>query len=286
MFAGGVVALDRDRATRRVKRSVWTDPFPACGRNGSMQQYSAPRSTVLIADNDPVFRRTLERAMERRGHTVASVGTIAEAHHAIVKYRPSHAIVDIRFADGTVIDLLTLLRGQRPAVRAIVLTGSGSVASAVACAKAGAADYLAKPSDADSIEAAMLGGPLVSAERIYARPDEIEFRYLLTIFEQHHRNMSETARAIGMHRRTLQRILRRRGIAPTTKAALDHPNERQRTRRLYRLWTHLLNGDAEPSLRQLRDETSYATAAQCNAGERNAAELALVTSARPATRTP
>ncbi len=237
-----------------------------------MQHTSAHRNLVLIVDNDAVFRRTLARALERREHIVETVGTVAEAHHAIVKYKPTHAIVDIRFVDGTVLDLLVVLRSQRPHVRTIVLTGCGSVASAVACAKEGAADYLAKPSDADSIEAAMLGGALVTAERIYARPDEIEFRYLLTIFEQHHRNMSETARAIGMHRRTLQRILRRRGIAPTTKAALDHPNERQRTLRLYRLWTNLLNGDAEPTLRHLRTDTVATGTLGHDEDEREAAE--------------
>lgn len=221
-----------------------------------MQQIVSQRDLILIVDNDAVFRRTLARALQRRGHTVVTTGTVSETRHAIAKHRPTHAIVDIRFADGTVIELLGLLRSTRPMIRSIVLTGCGSVASAVACAKHGAADYLAKPSDADSIEAAVLGGALLAADRIYARPDEIEFRYLLTIFEQHHRNMSETARAIGMHRRTLQRILRRRGIAPSSKAALDQPSDRQRTLRLYRLWTNLLNGDTGPSLQQLRNTAS------------------------------
>jgi two-component system, response regulator RegA len=209
--------------------------------------------TIIVADSDAVFQRTLVRALEKRGHTVIAAATLAEARHALTRVREALLVTDIRFPDGNGLDLLEDVRshvtsGRRSIERSIVLTSYGSVAGAVAAAKLGAADYLAKPSDAVTIEAALFGQSSAPADRIFARPDEIEFRYLLTVFEQHDRNMSETARAIGMHRRTLQRILRRRGIAPATKMALEHPDERQRMRRLYRLWTHLLAEDKVPNL--------------------------------------
>ena len=217
--------------------------------------------TILIADSDAVFQRTLTRALEKRGHTVVAAATVAEARNVLVREACDVVITDIRFPDGTGFEVLDDIRhqargGRGHIARAIVLTSYGTVAGAVAAAKLGAADFLAKPSDTDTIEAALLGDANAAADRIFARPDEIEFRYLLTIFEQHDRNMSETARAIGMHRRTLQRILRRRGIAPAPKASLELPDQRQRVRRLFRLWTHLLNQDTVPDLRLIgRDPT-------------------------------
>ena len=210
--------------------------------------------TILIADSDAVFQRTLTRALEKRGHTVVTAATVAEARNILLREPCDVAITDIRFPDGTGFEILGDIRhqmkgGRGHIARAIVLTSYGTVAGAVAAAKLGASDFLAKPSDTDTIEAALLGDANAVADRIFARPDEIEFCYLLTIFEQHDRNMSETARAIGMHRRTLQRILRRRGIAPAPKATLEQPDQRQRVRRLFRLWTHLLNQDTVPDLR-------------------------------------
>jgi two-component system, response regulator RegA len=221
-------------------------------------------TTVLIADSDGVFLRTLGAVLSERGYTVVAASTLAEARHALTRLTGALLITDVRFPDGNGLDLLDDVQrqhqhGRRPVSRAIVLTSYGTVAGAVAAAKLGAADFLAKPSDADTIEAAMLGQAAKASDRVFARPDEIEFRYLLTIFEQHDRNMSETARAIGMHRRTLQRILRRRGIAPTAKADLEQPDERRRDSRLVRLWTHLLNDDTVPDLMSLgQDDPMHA----------------------------
>ncbi len=228
-----------------------------------MQQAQTNAQSILIADSDAVFQRTLKRALEKRGYKVVVVSTLAEARNAIVRESCRLLITDIRFPDGNGFDLLEDVRhqtrnGRSSIERVVVLTSYGNVAGAVAAAKLGASDFLAKPSDADTIEAAILGHAQPSVDRIFARPDEIEFRYLLTIFEQHDRNMSETARAIGMHRRTLQRILRRRGIAPAPKMAIEPRDENQRTRRLYRLWTHLLSEDTVPEARQIDREPAPA----------------------------
>jgi two-component system, response regulator RegA len=224
-----------------------------------MQHLDPASISVLIADSDGVFRQTLARLLEQRGYVVQGASTLAEARHALTRLRGALLITDIRFPDGNGLDLLEDIARQRsagraPVERAIVLTSYGTVAGAVAAAKRGATDFLAKPSDADTIEAAMRGQGGASNDRVFARPDEIEFRYLLTIFEQHDRNMSETARAIGMHRRTLQRILRRRGIAPTSKAEIEQPNESRRAQRLARLWTQLLQEDTVPDLADLSTE--------------------------------
>ena len=227
--------------------------------NAPLVPNDAPKS-ILIADSDAVFQRTLSRALEKRGHKVVVASTLAEARNALTREDSTVLITDIRFPDGNGFDLLEDLRhqtraGRNPIERVVVLTSYGNVAGAVAAAKLGASDFLAKPSDADTIEAAVLGQTQPPEDRIFARPDEIEFRYLLTIFEQYDRNMSETARAIGMHRRTLQRILRRRGIAPAPKAALDQRDQQLRMRRLYRLWTQLLREDTIPKARQLDRES-------------------------------
>jgi two-component system, response regulator RegA len=211
---------------------------------------------VLIADSDSVFLRSLGHVLEQRGYFVRGATTLAEARHTLSKVHDALLITDIRFPDGNGLDLLDDVHRQAAAgrssiTRAIVLTSYGTVAGAVAAAKLGASDYLAKPADADTIEAAMLGLGGPADDRVFARPDEIEFRYLLTVFEQHDRNMSETARAIGMHRRTLQRILRRRGIAPTAKSELEQPDAKRRAQRLAQLWSHLLIDDAVPDVRAL-----------------------------------
>ena len=209
--------------------------------------------SVLIADHDSVFREALAGIMQQRGFRVQCAATLDEARRLIQSLQNGFLVTDLRFPDGSGLDLLEDVQkqasaGARNVQRAIVVTNYGTVACAVAAARLGAADFLPKPSDAETIEAALRGGGAQGTDRVFARPDEIEFRYLLTIFEEHDRNMSETARAIGMHRRTLQRILRRRGIAPTAKNELEQPDERRRNRRLSRLWSHLLREDTVPDL--------------------------------------
>jgi two-component system, response regulator RegA len=202
-----------------------------------------PGSRLLIVDDDPAFRRTLKRAMERRGFEVTAEGSGDAALAAIDRGGFQTAIFEMRHQMTTGLALTERLRAVNPDARILILTGYGSVETAVAAAKLGVTDYLAKPARADVIEAVLSHQPRHTlASHTFLRPEEQEFNYLLTMFEQHDRNMSETARAIGMHRRTLQRILRRHGIAPTAAPKDEPVNELRRLRRLVKLWRRLLEG--------------------------------------------
>jgi two-component system response regulator RegA len=199
--------------------------------------------SLLLVDDDAVFVRTLARAMDRRGYSVTAVTTFAEGQASIAASPPAYAVFDLRLDTGNGLELLAQLHAARPDARVIILTGYGNVATAVAAAKLGVAEYLAKPTDADAIDSALRtpGRPL-TPQQTFKRPDDQEFDYLLTMFERHDRNMSETARAIGMHRRTLQRILRRHGVAPADKS--EPVSTTRRARRLFRLWRRLVDGGA------------------------------------------
>jgi two-component system, response regulator RegA len=218
-----------------------------------MENTSNTTRTVLLVDSDTVFRLTLARVLSDRGHHVLGAATFAEARHTALSLRSAVMVTDLCLPDGDGLSLLAAVTRHDaaslpPIIRAVVLTNFGTVATAVAATKAGAADFLAKPSDADTIEAALLGTASLQTDQTFMRPTAYEFRYILTIFEQYDRNLSETARAIGMHRRTLQRILRRHGIAPAANGECDVPDAALKSDRLTHLWTHLLTSSAEPVL--------------------------------------
>jgi two-component system response regulator RegA len=199
--------------------------------------------SLVIVDDDAAFRRTLRRAMERRGFLVTDLPSGCAAEEALDRIRPDAAVFELRLGHGSGLDLTRRLRALRPDARILILTGFGSVESAVAAAKTGVTDFLAKPANAVVIEAVLAARPRhYLTTHTFPNPEEQELNYLLTMFEQHDRNMSETARAIGMHRRTLQRILRRHGIAPSHAVAEDPPSRLKRMKRMVKLWRRLLEG--------------------------------------------
>jgi two-component system response regulator RegA len=168
-----------------------------------------PDRTLLIVDDDEPFLTRLARAMERRGFEVRTAGSVADGIAAAKAAPPAFAVLDLRLADGSGLDVVTALRATRPDARVVMLTGYGNIATAVAAVKAGALDYLAKPADADQVEAALL-----SREMSLPPPpenpmsaDRVRWEHIQRVFEQCDRNVSETARRLNMHRRTLQRIL-------------------------------------------------------------------------------
>ena len=168
--------------------------------------------TLLIVDDDEPFRTRLARAMERRGFVVATAESVAAGIAAVNDAPPAFAVLDLRLADGSGVDIVGRIRDRRPDSRIVMLTGYGNIATAVAAVKAGAVDYLAKPADADVIEAALLAhkGALPPPPEHPMSADRVRWEHIQRVYEQCDRNVSETARRLNMHRRTLQRILSKR----------------------------------------------------------------------------
>ncbi len=168
---------------------------------------------LLLVDDDAPLRRSLARALERRGFAVLPAEGLAEARDLARAHRPEFAVLDMRLAEGSGLELLQLLRELRPEVRIVIVTGYGNIATAVAAIKAGAVDYLAKPVDADDVANALLKSNLDGLPPPRDNPmsaDRVRWEHIQRVFEQCNRNVSETARRLNMHRRTLQRILNKR----------------------------------------------------------------------------
>ncbi len=178
------------------------------GRSTPSEAGEADR-TLLIVDDDEPLRRRLQRAMEQRGYDVTTADSVAGGIAAAAAAPPAYAVVDLRLGDGSGLDVVAALRKARPGARIIVLTGYGNIATAVAAVKAGAVDYLPKPADADQIAAALEAGerPLPLPPENPMSADRVRWEHIQRVYEQCERNVSETARRLNMHRRTLQRIL-------------------------------------------------------------------------------
>ncbi len=166
-------------------------------------------NSLLIVDDDAPLRNRLGRAMERRGFVVHLAETAAEGMELARRSRPAYAILDLRLTDGNGLDIVRALREARGEARIIMLTGYGNIASAVAAVKAGVVDYLPKPADADAITAALLdhSDSLPPPPENPMSADRVRWEHIQRVYEQCDRNVSETARRLKMHRRTLQRIL-------------------------------------------------------------------------------
>ncbi|MBB6181477.1 ActR/PrrA/RegA family redox response regulator transcription factor [Pseudorhizobium flavum] len=168
--------------------------------------------TLLIVDDDGPFLRRLARAMEGRGFAVEVAESVAEGIAKSKARPPKYAVVDLRLGDGNGLDVIEAIRQLREDTKAIVLTGYGNIATAVTAVKLGALDYLAKPADADDIFHALTQRPGEKAD-VPENPmsaDRVRWEHIQRVYEMCERNVSETARRLNMHRRTLQRILAKR----------------------------------------------------------------------------
>jgi two-component system response regulator RegA len=173
---------------------------------------SDARPTLLIVDDDKPFLQRLARAMEARGYVVETAETVAEGLVKVEAFLPAYAVVDMRLGDGNGLDVIEGLRRRNPEARAIILTGYGNIATAVSAVKMGAVDYLAKPADADEVHAALTRDPETRAlpPENPMSADRVRWEHIQRVYELCERNVSETARRLNMHRRTLQRILAKR----------------------------------------------------------------------------
>jgi two-component system response regulator RegA len=168
--------------------------------------------TLLIVEDDKSFLQRLARAMETRGFTVITAESVAEGILQLESATPAFAVVDMRLGDGNGLEVISALKRRRPEARAIVLTGYGNIATAVNAVKIGAVDYLAKPVDADDVVQALLAleGKVAEPPENPMSADRVRWEHIQRIYELCNRNVSETARRLNMHRRTLQRILAKR----------------------------------------------------------------------------
>jgi two-component system, response regulator RegA len=171
-----------------------------------------PDRSLLLVDDDEPFLRRLAKAMEKRGFEVETAGSVAAGKAIATARPPAFAVVDLRLQDGNGLDVLEVLRDKRADARVVVLTGYGAIATAVAAVKSGATDYLSKPADANDIVNALLatGGDLPEPPENPMSADRVRWEHIQRVYELCDRNVSETARRLNMHRRTLQRILAKR----------------------------------------------------------------------------
>ena len=178
-----------------------------------MPQVNIPvERTVLIVEDDKSFLQRLAKALESRGFAVTTAESVADGLLQVERGAPAFAVVDMRLGDGNGLDVISALKRSRPEARGIILTGYGNIATAVNAVKLGAVDYLAKPVDADDVVAALLAHDNTKIE-LPENPmsaDRVRWEHIQRIYELCGRNVSETARRLNMHRRTLQRILAKR----------------------------------------------------------------------------
>ena len=165
-----------------------------------------------LVDDDEAFLKRLAKAMERRGLAVETAGSVAAGKAIATARPPAYAVVDLRLEDGNGLDVVEVLRERRPDCRIVVLTGYGAIATAVAAVKIGATDYLSKPADANDVINALLqtGDTLPPPPENPMSADRVRWEHIQRVYELCDRNVSETARRLNMHRRTLQRILAKR----------------------------------------------------------------------------
>ena len=168
--------------------------------------------TLLLVDDDEPFVKRLARAMEKRGFIPETAESVAEGKQIAASRPPAYAVVDLRLEDGNGLDVVEMLREKRPDCRIVVLTGYGAIATAVAAVKIGAIDYLSKPADANDVTNALLatGESLPPPPENPMSADRVRWEHIQRVYEMCERNVSETARRLNMHRRTLQRILAKR----------------------------------------------------------------------------
>lgn len=178
----------------------------------TIEDLLATDPSLLLVDDDVAFLSRLERAMVRRGFDVRSASTVADGLAAVEAKPPAYAVVDLRLEDGNGLEVVSALHQKRPDARAVVLTGYGNIATAVTAVKLGAVDYLSKPADADDVINALLatGEDKPEPPENPMSADRVRWEHIQRVYELCDRNVSETARRLNMHRRTLQRILAKR----------------------------------------------------------------------------
>jgi len=171
--------------------------------------------TLLLTDDDDVFREVLARALRKRGYVVVTASDVASSMALVADDPPEYAVVDLKMPGGSGLALVEQLHALEPAMRIVVLTGYASIATAVEAVKLGALDYLSKPATPDEIATALehrYGDSAIDVERSPPSVERVEWEHIQRVLIEHDGNVSATARALKMHRRTLQRKLAKRPV--------------------------------------------------------------------------
>jgi len=170
---------------------------------------------ILLVDDDPVFTAVMERGFRRRGFNTRCCGSAGGALAACEEFRPSHILLDLHMPGTSGLVVLPQLLAKVPAAKLVVLTGYSSIVTAVEATKAGAINYLCKPATIDEILAAFADQPGKGKAPLPGDPisvDRLEWEHIQRVLQDNEGNISATARALGMHRRTLQRKLQKRPV--------------------------------------------------------------------------
>ena len=172
---------------------------------------------LLLVEDDPVFARVVARALNQRGYLVSHAESLSMAHDLIINQSFRYAILDLNLGGQTSLELIPILAERNPGVRTLILTGYASIATAVEAIKLGATNYLAKPADTEEILAALLERPARPPDQEAAQEPmsvrRLEWEHIQKVLKENDGNISETARQLKMHRRTLQRKLQKRPVA-------------------------------------------------------------------------
>ncbi len=197
---------------------------------------------IMLIDDDAAFVRVLGRNLESLGYTVSAATSIAAARRQLADVRPDFAIIDVHLEDESGLDALDLVRELSPACVAVMLSGYIDIATAARAARAGAADCLVKPLGVEELEHALLSAAKRKPDQLprMMSPSKARLQHIISRWEKNDRNTSKTAAILGMHRRTLQRILQNAGVVRDPEENFRAPSRFEKLRRLYRVWSDAL----------------------------------------------
>lgn len=170
-----------------------------------------PPKRILLVEDDAVFLKRLAASLRRRGHEVVAVSGMDSAMESLSRFSPESAVIDLRLEQESGLVVARSLRDRLPGIRILILTGYGSIATAVDAMRLGAVDYLSKPADTDQIEAALFAPSEVTVAKVPEAPvpslDRVEWEHMQRVLRDYGGNISAAARKLGIERRTLQRKL-------------------------------------------------------------------------------
>jgi two-component system response regulator RegA len=202
----------------------------------------SPMKSIMLIDDDAAFVRVLGRNLENLGYTICSASCIAEIRDCLVSARPDFAVIDVHLQDESGLDALDLVRELSPSSKVVMLSGYIDITTAARAARAGAADCLVKPLGVEELEHVLLSAAKRQPDNLprMMSPTKARLQHIVSRWEKNDRNTTKTAAILGMHRRTLQRILQNAGVVRDPAETFRAPSRFEKLRRLHRVWSDAL----------------------------------------------